>query len=366
VTYHIDDLQIERELASCNPVALGALGDTAASQQGEALLQRIITGTPPPARSRPGDSTLGVRPRRLAVTAVGLAAAVVGVFVLGLGAGSGPPETSLAAYVATPPMLAYHSSAAVSAAPTLTRMAERVARQRVLGGGSYSYMKVRAWGLSTTVSGHHATSVVVPQLTEQWTGPDGQVRQITSAGPTVVQRPGSPETDKAAGAMAGVATTDAQQPLVDVSRLSANPAVLARQLVDPVHQIIYLDPAESVSLQRLEVVLYLYRQQALSPQLQSGMWRVLAASPGFRNLGVVTDRAGRDGVAVALDDNYRRPTRYVLIFDPRTGRLLGDEQIITTVYRPGQPEPLNVRIPAVIDYHAYLTVARVPTVDARP
>ena len=56
----------------------------------------------------------------------------------------------------------------------------------------------------------------------------------------------------------------------------------------------------------------------------------------------------------------KHPTRSVLIFNPGTGMLLGDEQIATTQVGNGPIDPLGVRIPAVLDYHAYIAAGHVP------
>jgi hypothetical protein len=67
--------------------------------------------------------------------------------------------------------------------------------------------------------------------------------------------------------------------------------------------------------------------------------------------GTVIDRAGRAGIAVALDSAYSGlATHYVLIIDPRTGQLLADEATLTT-----SAGKLNVRIPAVVDYEVFLS-----------
>jgi RNA polymerase sigma-70 factor (ECF subfamily) len=58
------------------------------------------------------------------------------------------------------------------------------------------------------------------------------------------------------------------------------------------------------------------------------MLRQLAVIPGFVWRGEVTDRAGRKGVAITYDD-ARSGTQNLLIFDSRTGALLGIEVLPT-------------------------------------
>ncbi|WP_433617426.1 hypothetical protein ACQP2P_17890 [Dactylosporangium sp. CA-139114] len=52
--------------------------------------------------------------------------------------------------------------------------------------------------------------------------------------------------------------------------------------------------------------------------------RILANTPGVVWRGETTDRAGRKGVAVSLDD---KNARHVLIFDPRTGEMLAWDDV---------------------------------------
>jgi hypothetical protein len=67
------------------------------------------------------------------------------------------------------------------------------------------------------------------------------------------------------------------------------------------------------------------------------------------NRGSVIDRAGRPGVAVTLDSSYSGLlTRYTWIFDPHTGALLGNEEMLI------DPGKLHVRSGSVIAYTTFL------------
>lgn len=87
----------------------------------------------------------------------------------------------------------------------------------------------------------------------------------------------------------------------------------------------------------------------LPPQVQAGLIQALAAQPGVRAIGLVTDPLGRRGVALAAADQattvtgaYGAPAaeqgtyrwRQILIFDQATGALLAQEEALTT---PGGP-----------------------------
>ena len=63
----------------------------------------------------------------------------------------------------------------------------------------------------------------------------------------------------------------------------------------------------------------------------------------------MTDRAGAGLVAPLASDLGGLPDRRALILDPRTGTLLGSEELLTET-----AGALNVEIPAVIDYTAYV------------
>ena len=60
--------------------------------------------------------------------------------------------------------------------------------------------------------------------------------------------------------------------------------------------------------------------------------RVLADLPGFRWRGQVTDRAGRAGMAVTVDDR-EHDAQSLLIFDPGTGELLAHERLTLSPVR---------------------------------
>ncbi|MEU4645269.1 hypothetical protein [Micromonospora sp. NPDC023814] len=80
------------------------------------------------------------------------------------------------------------------------------------------------------------------------------------------------------------------------------------------------------------------------------MLRLLADLPGITVTGTVTDRAGRTGEAFSITTNaHGLPAQYTVIVDPRSGALLGYEEVLTTT-----AGKLNVTIPAVITYRSYL------------
>ena len=109
-------------------------------------------------------------------------------------------------------------------------------------------------------------------------------------------------------------------------------------------------PVENGPVERLVAVQDAYGQMPLPPAVRAAVLRFVAATPGIMLTGRVTDRAGRPGIAVSLDSDYSGlPTRYTLIFDEDDGRLLGDEEMLTTT-----AGKLNVPVPSVIGYTTYI------------
>jgi len=357
-------------LAQCNPVPPSKVKDAAGDGRPAELLLASIMATPRPAF--PGSSTPVVGAgttgssgpashrrasgvavsARIALTAAAAAALVLGL--VGLPGGTSPAY----AYAATPPMLALHPTGR-SAGALLHTLAGRAALAPASAGtGPYDYLQIQSWSLNSAVASHQATSTIVPELTQLWSAPDGSGRlsivpgtATLSHGALTVHQDGAGQ-DLRPGSV-GVART----PRTDPTTLSAAPKVLAKQLLVNSGGLSY-DPDtanDPVPLQLLRNVLALHQQQVLSPKVNAALLQVLAAIPGIREQGTVTDRVGRPGVAVSLDTTWGRPYRYILVFDQTSGALLDHEQIATTIYRAGQPEPLHVHIPAVVQYMAYLT-----------
>ena len=185
------------------------------------------------------------------------------------------------------------------------------------------------WYLGTRVDGQATTSAVIPSTTQTWAAPDGttHVHRVT------IRPDGSRSVDD---------FTYRKGPMP--VQLSTNEAVLARQLA--VGHPFSVGPVE-----KFVAMTDLAARQPIPPDVESAILRFLARIPGLINRGSVIDRAGRNGVAVALDSSYTGlPTRYTWIFDPHTGALLSDEATLA-----GNTGKLNVRKGAVISYTTVLT-----------
>jgi hypothetical protein len=104
------------------------------------------------------------------------------------------------------------------------------------------------------------------------------------------------------------------------------------------------DPTQLAGLLRAEYgafdaakwTMELYRSYAVPRQVRAQVLTILAGLPGFVWRGQVTDRIGRRGVAVTVrayppdDDTDRNQYETTLIFDERTGELLGHEYSVLT------------------------------------
>ncbi len=256
-----------------------------------------------------------------------------------------------------------------AATELLGRLAQKAAAQPPApGSGRFDYVKAQAWYLDSAVASGRTTSALVPTLTETWTAPDGSGRMITITGHAEVERIGNRETLKAVTfgggrretVVFGQAGTE-RIPLVDFEHLSTDPTVLVRQLTTAGGTDDWVERAQKIR--------DLYRQQVIPPRLQGALLRVLATTPGLVTLGRGHDRVGREVVAVGLESAaHGRPARYAFLFDPRTGAFVGYEETMTTLLVNPQTgrDYLNVRIPAVVDYQAYLAAGHAPDTATRP
>lgn len=263
------------------------------------------------------------------------AAAVLAVLMVLISPSAGPGGAGTA-LAATPPPLTYQPlPPGTDPLAVLDQIAQATATlPDDTGTGRYAHLTSRGWHLWTSVAGQRVTSQVVPQLSESWFSADGAGRTLT----TVEQpgkRPHREDERYEPGQLAGTP---------DLRARPSDDRLLAEQLErgHPVHN----GPAE-----RLVAIKDTYRQVPVRPAVRAALLRYLADTPTLTATGTVTDRAGRDGLAVSLESDYSGlPTRYTLIIDPDTGRLLASEDTLTTT-----PGALNVAIPSVIGYTTFLT-----------
>jgi hypothetical protein len=254
---------------------------------------------------------------------------------------------------ATPPILRAAGGGG-SAASVLVAIADRaVTSAPPARTGGYEHQVIQSWNLWTQVDGERVTSAVVPTRRESWRGPDNSGRVVERndqpqfpAGSSrwrwlLHGAPGNRDdvrrTDYAAGGFSGMWPG---LPPIDGLR----------------EWLAIGHPASNGPAETLVAVTDLARDRVLTPAVRAEILRILAALPGLTDDGEVVDRAGRTGRAFSLVSDYSGlPTRYTLVVDAASGKLLDYEQTLTTT-----AGKLDVRVPAVIGYETYLTADYVP------
>ena len=270
----------------------------------------------------------------VAATVLAGVAVVLPSAMHGTGLGSGSQ-----AYAATPPLLSYRPIAGVKdPAALLRQIADRAAAlPDDAGRGRYVHMRTSSWSLWTRIGpgDEPVSSRVVPEEIESWTAPDGSgLERRTTDGELEVTRPGPGER----GFMWAP------------DSLSADLATLGRQLEQG-------HPTSNGPAERIAAIGDLAKSQPVTPTVRAALLRYLASTPGLMLLGEVSDRAGRDGVAVALDSDYSGlMSRYTVIVDRANGKILALEETLTT-----DAGKLNVRVPSVISYDLVLAADRTDT-----
>jgi hypothetical protein len=77
----------------------------------------------------------------------------------------------------------------------------------------------------------------------------------------------------------------------------------------------------------------LLKWDPITPQVRAAVFRNLAALPGVRSVGAVTDPLGRSGYGIELTGTGPGAEREILVIAPGTGSLLADEYFTTTAPR---------------------------------
>jgi hypothetical protein len=76
------------------------------------------------------------------------------------------------------------------------------------------------------------------------------------------------------------------------------------------------------------IYVQLLKWDPITPQVRAAVFRDLAALPGVRSVGRVTDPLGRSGYGIALNSpNALAGQEEILVIEPRTGTLLADEYV---------------------------------------
>ncbi len=118
----------------------------------------------------------------------------------------------------------------------------------------------------------------------------------------------------------------------------------------------------STDYEQFTIVGDLLRETVAAPHVRAALYRVAAGLGGVELIGLMTDRAGRTGTAVAMttDQSSRGLERRIPIFDPQTSTLLAEEDVLIH-----KVDWLDGNPPAVIGHDTYFfsdVVSTIPQV----
>ena len=292
---------------------------------------------------------LGRRWRRraaLGAVAVGVAACVTGAVIVQV---TGAPASVFAA--TPPPLRLQYDTGAPAARDTLLRLAASVEKQAEPApprSGPVSFVQVAQWSLDFSSGESGTTAAILPQVISVWRAADGSGKRATvTLGPSDLDElPDAPTLLAVATRRTPTAETYAAGQLA-FSLTEPTPGNLAQVLYG--HQ-----PLEDPAVSTARGIADLYRWAAVDRDVRVAALRLLARTDKVLLRGTVTDRLGREGIAVSVD-SQDHGTRDLLIFDQHTGWLLAYESIFLR-----KPEKLPVQVPAVFSYVLYLAQDRRP------
>ncbi len=343
-----------------------------------ALLDQVGLGAPAPAepmtdtevargvaaivRAEP-DNVVPLRGRRRSPwrVAAGAAAAVL----LAVGIGTMPSHLGdPTAFATAPPMLAYpidpEALAAGEGDPAgdqLTALsATAAARVDPEPAGDVQHTLSQSWLLSVNVGDDQTTMAVEPTIGETWIAPDGSGTFVQWRGPglapsgtlvfdqTVDTAPANADVD-----VLPAGTFDPDQ----VADLSRDPATLRAELLDGLASLGCAQPGSPNTAVCLYLAITDLADRLVIPaDLDAALWQVLAAEPGLSLAGSVSDRVGKEAVALAFPaaDWDTDPTVRVLLIDPDTGSIAGREEVTLS------SELLDIQEPTVTQFRYDLAV----------
>jgi hypothetical protein len=401
-----------RLLHESNPVPSDAFPDAAHDRAVLAaiLASAPVTVTDAPRHPRRSTGRPSIRNWKVAVPATAMTAALAGLLAVMLtatGVANRPADSSFASLVAD---LTLHPSAHPSdAAAILRQLANAAAKQPAVPLGPVEFSQIKSWGLDLgTVN--YGLGYVSHETQDYllYNAPDGSTLGYTvlPAGESYV--PGTIPVQKGGPSAAGKARFAWSDP----ARLPVNIAALRQHLITwqpsgftggrwvctnagPAYETgggdpsapggpysYYNEPAcgqpgpfpDPDTKAIVTNALDLMSNEPLSSAVRASMLRLLADSAArnlpnahFVDMGTVKDRAGHVGVAIGYEAPSSGPPGttdlQVLVFDPATGALLGNEY--ASCNGPSTAYPTNANCTAQ-SYDQILQVKAVPKIPAPP
>jgi len=335
-------MNIENLIADANPVPLASVadGDSLHAQRTLAQIMAHERGELVDRRLGPSGASHSARPGRTAprklirivvgVTVPAAAAALV-ITLLAPGGHEGRKTVAgrHAATSARPRTLA-------AALDSLSLVADRQPVEPGPGRGQFEYTESSALNWIDTYN-TPATSynVSYTERRQAWIGSDGSGR--------IVELYSNPQLGSAkdrAGWIAAGRPSLAVPPSDDTFRpgqLSTGPPSLNKLPDDPAKLAALLSarkieggpkgPAED-----FVQIGDMLRETYVRPSLRAAIFIVAKSIPGVRLLGTVTDQDGRSGIGLAYVHAWpalREIGKSVLIFDPKTSKLIAEETFVT-------------------------------------
>ncbi|MCE5292454.1 MAG: hypothetical protein LLG14_24915 [Nocardiaceae bacterium] len=260
-------------------------------------------------------------------------------------AGGTTPATDrpAAGGISTPPLLRYVSlNHQQSTKELLDDLAAKAARQLPpKGSGSFEYVKTRGWYLSTATMPDGTTRDLGTEPSERqlWAGADGSGRFEET-------RAGKP------------ADSNGSYPASTIPRLELAPDATVDEIV---HTLLHQHP-DWTTEQWFVGAGDIWRINAVRPELQSALLKIISMREGVHVLGTTTDREGRTSLAISAFSPGNSNER-VIILNPVTGAVQGTE---TVAHTPEGLPGIDIPVPATISYTTWIETGYTNTTTERP
>ena len=336
-----DDDDLARLIRDADPARTPLTG--ALNERAENDLARIVGA---PVRRREVVTTLRARPLFIALPSA-VALLLVVVLVLQGWNLFGSTTANRAAAVATPPLLASTPSP-YTFGEVVTRAVGQLHDSPTETSAPGRHASYATWNLNVDVDFRDTpSSFISPEdvvmswnadLSGMWTRKVGKsIATDTPPGPNEALPPHVGTVLRADQFAAG--EMGILNPTTPPTTREA--ALRYLQVVAGAHS---LDPVELVN-----AVQSVLNEWTLTSQQEAAMLSALKGLDGFTTWGTVTDRLGREGIAILAKSRSNSHFESLLIISPSTGRVLSVE----TIYLGGIKDLRKLPIPSVVNYTAW-------------